>query len=245
MNRTFIVGRYVFLLMVRDIRSLVMLLGLPLILIPILGAAFSWMPADIPYLRGVSSPMSFFAFALLIMFQMYGGSYSLAYVKNAFLSPMQWRLHSLPCGSGAIVLGVVGAATLVSLCQGMLVIAVSRIALGVRWANVPVLFLILLGVSLLSQLVYLTLLLALRNPSAANSLGWFYAYGCCILGGLIFPLPREAVLPFHDHLWQSLLAGADRHTAVCPGRLTRHGGLVHHGLVHCRGLLCHRRGPAG
>jgi ABC-2 type transport system permease protein len=191
MNPVIIVGRSMFLRMIRDLPSLGILLGVPLILIPILGSVFSWIPADIPYLRGVSSPMAFFAFGLLIMFQLYGGGYSLTYVKSAFLSPMQWRLHSLPCEPGAIVLGVVGAATIFSLCQGLLIVAISRIVLGVRWGNLPVVFLVLLGVSLLSQLVYLTLLLALRSQSAATSLGWLYAYGSCILGGLIFPLPVE------------------------------------------------------
>lgn len=198
MKGAVIVGRYMLLRMVRDSRSLSMLLGLPLILIPILGSAFSWIPADAPYMRGVRSPMAFFAFGFLIMFQMYGGTYSLAYVKEALISPMRWRLLCLPCGPGAIVLGVVGAATIVSLCQGALVMVESRLALGVRWANAPAVIVVMLGVSLLSQLVYLTLLLALRNPAAAHSLGWLYSYGSCILGGLIFPLPSQK--PFFHFL---------------------------------------------
>ncbi len=198
MSRVFTVTRYMFLRMIRDLPSLIMLLGMPLLLIPILGAVFSWIPADIPYMRGVSNPMSFFAFGILVMFQLFGGGYSLTYVKNALLSPMKWRLHSLPCAPGDIVLGVVSAATFVSLFQGLLVVAVSRIALGVHWGNLLVLAAVLLGVALLSQLVYLTMLLAFHNQSAANSFGWLYAYGSCILGGLIFPLPAEK--PFFHFL---------------------------------------------
>jgi ABC-2 type transport system permease protein len=183
-----------FLRMVRDLPSMIMLLLVPLLLIPILGSAFSWIPADIPYLRGVSSPMAFFASGFLVMFQLFGGNYSLAYVKGALLSPMGWRIRGLPMGPGAVVLGVVGASTLVSLCQGCLVVAVSGLAFGVRWGNLAVLFLVLLGVNLLSQLVYLSLLLGLRDQSAAVGLGWVYAYGSTVLGGLIFPLPVEKPL---------------------------------------------------
>jgi ABC-2 type transport system permease protein len=191
MKNILTVIRCMFLRMIRDIPSLIMLLLAPLALIPILGSVFSWMPKDIPYMQGVTDVMAFFAFGMLIMFQLFGGGYSLTYVKNALLSPMKWRLFGLPCAPGVIILGIVAAATIVSLCQGLLVIAVSRFALGVRWGNLPVVFLVLLGVSLLSQLVNLVILLAVRNPGAASGIAWFYAYGSCILGGLIFPLPVE------------------------------------------------------
>jgi hypothetical protein len=39
--------------------------------------------------------------------------------------------------------------------------------------------------------VYLVILLVVRNPSVASGIAWVYAYGCCMLGGLIFPLPLE------------------------------------------------------
>jgi len=170
---------------------MVMCLFTPLLLIPILGAVFSWVPKDIPFLNGITDVMAFFAFGILIMFQLFGGGYSLSYVKSTLLTPMQWRVHSLPCTPGVIVLGIVAAATLFSICQGLLVVAICRFALGVQWGNLLVVFLVLLGVSLLSQLVGLAILLAVRNPGAASGIAWFYAYGSCILGGLIFPLPVE------------------------------------------------------
>lgn len=186
-----LITRTMALRMVRDLPATIMLLVTPLALIPLLGAVFSWIPAGVPYLRGMKSPMAFFAFGILIMFQLFGGAYSLTYVKNALLSPMKWRMYSLPCAPIAIVSGVVAAATLISLCQGLLVIAVARFFLGVQWGNIALVFLILLGVSLLSQMANVAILLAVRNPSAANGLGWLYAYGSCIVGGLIFPFPID------------------------------------------------------
>jgi len=101
---------------------------------------------------------------------------------------------SLPCQPGSVVLGTVASATVLCLGQGILVIAVSALALGVRWGDLAVLLLVLLGVSLLSQLVYLTLLLLFRSQGPASSLGWLFSYGSCVLGGLIFPLPVEKPL---------------------------------------------------
>lgn len=198
MMPSLLVGRYMFRRMRRDLPSLLILLALPLVLIPILGAVFSWVPADIPYMRGVSSPMAFFAFGILIMFQLYGGNYSLSYVRKALLDPMGWRLRGLPCGTAPVILGVVGAATLMCLLQGLLVVAVSALVLGVRWGSLPLVVLTLLSLGLLSQLVYLCLLLGLGKPEVATSLGWLYGYGSCILGGLIFPLPVEQ--PFFQFL---------------------------------------------
>jgi len=191
MNPVLIVGRTMFIRMLRDLPSLIMLLLVPLVLIAILGSVFSWVPADIPYMRGVASPMAFFAAGFLVMFQLFGGGYSLTYVKGALFSPMRWRLYGLPCSPGAIVLGTVGAATLVSLCQGLLVVLVTGLAFGVDWGSLPLVVLVLLAVTLLSQLFYLTMLLALRNQGTAMTLGWFFAYGSCVAGGLIFPLPVE------------------------------------------------------
>lgn len=176
--------------MFRDAGTLIMI-GVPVALIPIITAAFSFIPADAPYLLGAPNPTVFFAGGILIMFQLFGGAYTLTYVKRALLTPMSMRLRVAPGGVGAILVGTVVAAIVVSLCQGTAVVLFTRLALGVRWAGIPILGAVLIGVSLVSQLVYLLLLLVLRKQGPAGALGWVYAYGSCVLGGLIFPLPVE------------------------------------------------------
>ena len=63
--------------------------------------------------------------------------------------------------------------------------------LGVRWGSFGVVVLVLLGASLLSQLVNLDLLLATRAYRRAATLSWVFAWGSAALGGLIFPLPTD------------------------------------------------------
>ncbi|OHD68342.1 MAG: hypothetical protein A2177_00815 [Spirochaetes bacterium RBG_13_68_11] len=58
----------------------------------------------------------------------------------------------------------------------------TRVFLDVRWGNVAVVFLVLLGTALLSQLVNLALLLT-RNHGVAATLGWAFAWGSAALMG--------------------------------------------------------------
>ncbi len=190
MTKAVLATWYTVLRMFRDAGTFIMI-GVPVALIPIITAAFSFIPADAPYLLGAPNPTVFFAGGILIMFQLFGGGYTMTYVKRALLTPMSMRLRVTPGGVGAILVGTVAAAIVVSLCQGMAVVLFTRVALDVRWASIPMLGAVLIGVSLVSQLVYLLLLLVLRKQGPAGALGWVYGYGSCVLGGLIFPLPVE------------------------------------------------------
>ena len=178
----------------RNVQGMIFLLGMPLFIIPILGAAFSWIPADNAYLKGAANTATFFAVGMMIFFQLFGGSLGMTSVKAMFLSPRRWRIHALPCRPTPILLGILGASTLVSLAQGVFVATFSWVFLGARFGNIGIVLAVLLGIALLSQLIWVTLLLLVRGATAAFVLGWIVSYGSGVLGGIIFPLPTD--IPF-------------------------------------------------
>jgi ABC-2 type transport system permease protein len=189
-----LVVRFSVLRMLRDLPSLIPLLCVPLLLIPIIGAVFSKLLAGSSFLNGAPDSMSFFAIGLVIMFQLFGGRYTMDYVKNAFLTDRKWRMAAVPCRPWTLAMGITAAGWLASMLQGCLLVLFARVILGVRWGNVGVVVAVLAATALLSQLMNLALILLARNYSLATAVSWFYAYGSCMLGGLIFPLPTN--LPF-------------------------------------------------
>jgi ABC-2 type transport system permease protein len=186
-----LVVRFSVLRMLRDPVSTIILLVLPLAIIPILGAIFSNIPFDSGYLKGAPNMMTFVATGMIVMFQLFSGRYCMDGTRDSLLSVRRWRIVAAPCPPGIHAMGILIASTLFSLLQGFLLVAFTRVALDVRWGNLGVVALVLLGCSLLAQLVNLAMLLATRNYGASATLGWMFAWGSAALGGLIFPLPTD------------------------------------------------------
>jgi linearmycin/streptolysin S transport system permease protein len=190
-RKLLLVIRFSVLRMLRDPVGMIILLGIPLPLIPILGAIFANIPADASYLKGAPNMMTFVATGMIVMFQLFSGRYSVDATRDSLLSVRKWRIYSAPCAPGIHALGILAASTFVSMLQGFLLVAFTRVFLDVRWGNIGVVVIIMLGTALLAQLVNLALLLLIRNIGAAATLGWVFAWGSAALGGLIFPLPTD------------------------------------------------------
>jgi ABC-2 type transport system permease protein len=180
--------------MLRDLPTLIALLCLPILIIPIVGAVFSKILEGNPFLSGARDSMSFFAVGIIVMFQLFDGSYTMNYIKDAFLTDRKWRLATAPCGPWCLAMGITVAGWLASMLQGLILVLFTRVILGVHWGNLGVVVAALAAAALLSQLANLALILLVRNHSLAASASWLFAYGSCMLGGLIFPLPTG--LPF-------------------------------------------------
>ena len=187
-------ARFSALRMLRDLPSLIPLLGMPLLIIPIIGAVFSRILAGSSFLNGAPDSMSFFAVGLIIMFQLFGGRYTMDHVKDAFLTDRKWRMAAAPCGPWSLAMGITAAGWLASMLQGFLLVLFTRVILGVHWGSIGVVIAVVAATALLSQLVNLALLLLTRNYGLAATISWIFAYGSCMLGGLIFPLPTN--VPF-------------------------------------------------
>jgi hypothetical protein len=191
-RKLLLVTRFAVLRMLREPASTVLMFILPLLIIPILGAIFANVPhAEGSFLKGAPNIMTVVATGMIIMFQLFSGRYSMEGTRDFFLSDRKWRIVSAPCAPAVHVMGILVASTFLSMLQGSLLVAFTRIFLGVRWGNLGVVVLVLLGCSLLSQLFNLAILLTTRNYPASASISWMFAWTSAALGGLIIPLPAE------------------------------------------------------
>jgi len=165
-----------------------------LVLIPIMGEVFTKIGNWDSYLDGAADPMAFFAIGIIVMFQLFGGRFSMDGVRDLLLSSRRWRIYAAPCEPGVVAIGVLTAGTLFNLLQGLLLVVFTRVALGVHWGNPGVVLLVLLGTSLLAQLANTLIVLLVRNTGASETLAWVFAWGSAAVGGLIVPLPAD--VPF-------------------------------------------------
>jgi hypothetical protein len=176
LRKLLLVTRFSILRMLRDPVSAIILVGTPLAIIPILGAIFSNIPGYGSFLKGAPDMMTFVATGMIVMFQLFSGRYSLDGTRDALLSDRRWRIVAAPCAPGIHALGIVAASTLVSLVQGLLLVAFTRVFLGVRWGNLGVVVLVLGGAALFSQLSNLTFLLLTRAYTAAATITYGTPY---------------------------------------------------------------------
>ena len=229
-----VVARLATLRILREPASTVVMIGIPLALIPVMGSVFSRIGNWSDHLDGTANPMAFIAIGIVVLFQLFGGRFSMEAVRESLISEKRWRIHAAPCRPAIIAMGIIASSALIRLLQGVFLAAFARAALGVRWGNPAVLLVVLLGAGLVAQLAHGIILLAIRSYGAAVTLGWMFAWGSAALGGLIFPLPQGR--PFWRFmttygtpysLAQTALAnsagggagGAARQTAVCIGAL--------------------------
>lgn len=225
------VTRFSILRMLRDPVGMIILLGMPLVIIPILGAIFANVPAADSYLRGAPNITTLIATGMILMFQLFSGRYSVDAANGSLLSVRKWRIFAAPCAPGVHAAGIVAASTLVSMAQGLLLVTFTRLLLGVRWGNLGVVILVMLGTALLSQLVNLALLLLTRTIGAAATLGWVFAWGSAALGGLIFPLPVDR--PF----WRFMVTWGTPYSLAQTAVLSSAGGGARHDAIVCVGAL--------
>jgi hypothetical protein len=190
-RKLLLVTRFSFLRFLRQPASTIVMLGMPLLIIPIIGAVFAKLAAYSRYLKGAPDMMAFVATGMIVMFQLFGGRFSLDGTRDSLMSVRKWRISAAPCSPSVHAAGIVSASTLLSLLQGLLLVTFSRAVLGVRWGSIAVVLAVLLGASLLSQLVNVTLFLLTRQYGPAATISWVFAYGSAALGGLIVPLPLD------------------------------------------------------
>ena len=189
-----LVTRLSFIRLIRQPASTVVTVGIPLVLIPIMGAVFTKIGNWDSYIHGAANPMAFFAIGIVVMFQLFGGRFSMDGVRDLLLSSRRWRIYAAPCEPGVVAIGVLTAGTLLNLIQGLLLVVFTGIALGVQWGNPGIVLIVLLGTSLLAQLANVLIVLLVRNTGASVTLAWVFAWGSAAVGGLMIPLPAD--IPF-------------------------------------------------
>jgi hypothetical protein len=196
-NGYWITARMAFLRLLRNPTTMLVQLGVPLILIPILGYSFSGIPGIDAFLKG-TSVMTFMAMVIIIMFQLFSGGFMMTYVNEAYFTFRKWRMRMLPCHPSVVVFGTLLAGLAVSVLQGAALAGLATLVLGARFGSFGVVLLVLLGLSLFAQLLGTLMLLGFRSYGPAFAMTWIVAYGSCMLGGMIFPLPVDK--PFFHFL---------------------------------------------
>ncbi len=185
--------KYALLRMARGYLALLILFVLPLALISIIGLISAHLSEVVA--NGFGG-MDYVAISFVFAFQLFGGAYTMDYIKEDLLSARRWRIHSLPYHGSMHAGGLITAATLFSILQGAALIALTALVHGVRWGNVGWVLLVLFVVALQAQLVHLILLLAARNATVAERLAEVYGFGSFVLAGFIVPLPDNALFEF-------------------------------------------------
>ncbi len=211
MSGYWITMRMAFLRLLRNPTTMLVQLGVPLILIPILGYSFSGIPGIDAFLKG-PSVMTFMAMVIIIMFQLFSGGFMMTYVNEAYFTFRKWRMRMLPCHPSVVVFGILLAGLAVSVLQGAALAGLATLFLGARFGSFGVVLFVLLGLSLFAQLLGTLMLLGFRSYGPAFAMTWIVAYGSCVLGGMIFPLPVDK--PFFHFLTTYGTPASLAHTAL-------------------------------
>ncbi|MCW3490183.1 ABC transporter permease [Dethiobacter alkaliphilus] len=163
------------------------LMGLPIVLITILGIVAG---DAIDSNLGVPV-MDSIAFTMVLAFQLFGGSYTMELIKQDLFSERKWRMHALPGSIQGYAFSVVVSCTLFSALQGFLLVLFTQWVYGVFWGNLGTIFVMLLGISLLSQLVCLVIVMSVKEYSMAERLSEVYGLGSIAIAGIWFRIPER------------------------------------------------------
>ena len=122
----------------------------------------------------------------------------LDFLNHDFLQAMKWRLRSSPFPTHTLVFAAVGASTVFSFLQGLLIVAITALFLEAYWGNLLVTCLVILMVSLTSQLLLMTIFFFVRSISITETLSWAISLSMMVVGGVLFPMPQNAFFTFME-----------------------------------------------
>lgn len=178
--------------MLRGYISLILLMVIPIALIAVLellvGNAVDH-KLGIPVIDEI-------AVTMVIIFQLYGGIYTMEFIRKDLLSPTKWRMRSLPYGVHQHAFSIIFSCTIFSALQGLVMVYFTKWVYHVNWGNIGLVMLVLFVISILTQLVYLNLAIGVKNYKIADSLAIVYCLLSVGLAGVWFPMPDIGILNF-------------------------------------------------
>lgn len=186
------VAQYALRRMMRSWLAHLLLIAVPLCVISVLGLV----------LRGTTNAqygvpgLDWISVGLVISFQLFGGSYTIAYFKDDFFSPRRWRLAALPMDVGTYGISLLLASALTSVFQGLVLVLFTQWVYGVTWGPIGWVMLVLLVMSLQSQLASLVFTLSANSYKLAERLSEVYGIGSMVFAGMIFTLPDTPFFQF-------------------------------------------------
>lgn len=179
---------YSLLRMLREPIGLLLLVGLPLVVISIVGVVWSGALSGVEGVPG----LDWTAVTTIMGVQFFGGTYLMSLVNDDLLRTRRWRMLVLPINPAIFSTSHVLACTLFSLLQGMILVGYTGWVFGVEWGHPGWVFTVLLVFSLFSQFVHLVIILTARSFRLAERLSEVIGIGFLMLTGILFPLPDNA-----------------------------------------------------
>ncbi len=200
--------------MLRGYLGLLLLLVLPFTLITVLGLV----GAEAPAVEHGLSMMDYIALTMILMFQLFGGAYALEYLSGDLFADRRWRMLSLPYPPHTHAFAILLASTLFTTAQGLLLLLFTQWVHGVDWGSIPLVLLVLLLISLLSQLVGVAALFATRNNSLAERVTEVYGFGSIALAEVWFSLPDVGLFDLLSTYGNPISLGLNAILAIITGQ---------------------------
>ena len=195
--------RFYFMRILKDYLAHAIFIGLPVFLIATLTYINAPDQANWPEASRV------IAILFILMFQIFGASYTFEGLQKDFLSPMKDRLHATPVNPAWLVVIQIAYSTLASLLQSMVLIGFTIIFFDAAFENIPGLLGILILSALSAQLLGGLLVLITKSAAKSQVVMTLYAIIAPILAGLNFELPDSNVKPYIEK-YSSPVAWANR-----------------------------------
>lgn len=184
--------RFSLLRFLRSYVGLLLLMAVPLCLITVIGIATGQMGNDGEGRTG----MDWIAVSFVLSFQLFGGAYTLDSINEDLFRERRWRIRSLPLRIDVYGYSLLAAGTVFSALQGFVLVLFTAWAYGVNWGSLWWVMLVILAVSMPSQLVCLILALTVRHFKTAERLSELYGIGSMVMAGIMFNLPDTPFFRF-------------------------------------------------
>lgn len=180
----------------KDPISPLIYIGLPVVLVYILGFVYTQNTNEQIYVDGYNMVSTSISAGMMLLFQISGGDYLLNYLNHDLIKPMRWRLKATPCRTHTLVFSGAAACMILTVLQGLLVVACTAFLLDAYWGSLWVTVSVIVLISIISQLLNMILLLYVRKANTANNISWAISWGMAVLGGMMFTLPDNAFFNF-------------------------------------------------
>ena len=125
------------------------------------------------------------AISMMLFFQLFGGIWGLTYLYEDLKEARRFRLYFAPVNRSIYPIAAMMGSWFVSIIQGAIIIIITSIVLDPYWANIPVVILVLLGISLLSHFAFALLFLVTKNLNQANAIGFAAVFAIGALSGAL------------------------------------------------------------
>ncbi len=210
---------FMFRRMLRGYLALILLIVIPMVLIAVLGLLVGDAvdtKLGIPIIDEI-------AVTMIIIFQLYGGLYTMEFIRKDLLSSTKWRMYSLPYGVHHHAYSIILSCTIFSALQGLVMVYFTKWIYHVNWGNIGLVILVLFVISILTQLVYLNLAITVKSRKVTDILATAYCLISIGLAGVWFPMPDIGILNFLSNYGNPLSLGR---SAIIASRIGGHWELV-------------------